>query len=167
MNIKDMIPFRKHHLSNYSDLGFHHFSEMQDRLNDVINNFLSNVPMNVPTIPGTSSFLMPVMNVSENDNHVNVKVELPGISEKDVTIESINNQLIIKGEKKEEKEEKETNYYVRESSYGSFLRTVSLPFEIDINKSTATFKNGVLHISVEKPKESVSSTKMIPIKKAD
>lgn len=167
MNIKDMIPFRKHHLSNYGDLSFHQFSEMQDRLNDVINNFFANVPMNAPTIPGTSSFLMPVMNVSENEKHVYVKIELPGISEKDVTIESVNNQLIIKGEKKEEKEEKETNYFMRESSYGSFLRTVSLPFEIDINKSTATFKNGVLHISVEKPKESISSKKLIPIKKVD
>ena len=60
--------------------------------------------MNFPTIIGTPSFLMPLMNVSENDKNINIKIELPGISEKDIKIESRNNQLIIKGEKKEDKE---------------------------------------------------------------
>lgn len=165
MSIKDMLPFRKRHLTPYVGSGFHHFSEMQDRLNDVIENFFSNVPGNLSTIAESSSFLMPLMNVSENDKHVTVKVELPGINEKDITIESVSNQLIIKGHRKEDKEEKETNYYMRESSYGNFLRTVSLPFEIDISKSTATFKDGILRISIEKPKGTLSGTKTIPIQK--
>ncbi len=163
MNIRDMIPFRKHRIGRYSGFGFHSIPEIEDRMTDLMENFFSNLP----AISGTAqSMIMPLLNMSENDKGILIKVELPGLKEEDVQIESRNNQIIIKGEKKEEKEEKDSNYHIRESSYGKFMRTVSLPFDVDIDKTTAVFKNGMLEISAEKPQGTLSESKTIPIKKS-
>lgn len=144
-------------------LGFNHFSEMQDKINDIIEKFFSNRHRKELLLSGTSSFLSPLLNMSENDKGIEIKVELPGLSENDIKIESKNNQLIIKGERKEEMEEKAKNYYIHESFGGNFLRTITIPFDFDVSKAKATFKNGILNIFIEKPKEAASTAKTIPI----
>ncbi|MBF0539140.1 MAG: Hsp20/alpha crystallin family protein [Nitrospirae bacterium] len=106
----------------------------------------------------------PRLNVTEDDREVKVSAELPGLDEKDIDVSLTKDSLTIKGEKKEEKEEKATGYYRVERSYGTFSRTVTLPCEIDQDKVEASFKKGVLVITLPKTAEACSEKKKITIK---
>ena len=94
-----------------------------------------------------------------------ISVEVPGVDEKDVKIELANNTLTIGGEKKQEKEEKEKNFYRVERSYGSFQRVLSLPEDADQEKIQATFKKGVLRITVPRKALPHAEAKQIEVKK--
>ncbi|GJQ48640.1 MAG: Hsp20/alpha crystallin family protein [Candidatus Kuenenia stuttgartiensis] len=95
----------------------------------------------------------PSIDLSETDDNIVVKAEIPGIDPKEVNISIQDNNLIIKGEKKEEKEEKGKNYYRMERSYGRFSRSVELPASVDMDKVNAECKNGVLEITLPKKEE--------------
>jgi HSP20 family protein len=96
---------------------------------------------------------LPTLDVSETKNDYVVKAELPGIDPKDIDISITNDLITIKGEKKQEKEEKEENYHLIERSYGSFTRPVRLPGQVQSDKINATFKNGVLKVTLPKTEE--------------
>jgi len=96
------------------------------------------------------SVFNPRVDVTENDKEIKVATELPGLDEKDVEVSLSNDMLTISGEKKAEKEDKGENYYRLERSYGSFRRAIPLPTEIEADKVEATFKNGVLQITLPK-----------------
>jgi len=93
------------------------------------------------------------IDVSETKNELVVKAELPGMDSKDIDISMSNGFLTIKGEKKHEKEEKDENYHLIERSYGSFTRSVRLPKEVQSEKIMASFKNGVLRVTLPKSEE--------------
>jgi len=98
----------------------------------------------------------PSVDISEGKKDITVKAEIPGVEAKDIDI-SLNGKLLtIKGEKKQEKEEKEENYYRTERSYGYFNRTIELPCEVDADKVDASYKKGVLKIELKKTRESES-----------
>jgi len=105
---------------------------------------------------------LPSIDVSETKNELVIKAELPGLDPKDIDISMNNGYLTIKGEKKHEKEEKDENYHLIERSYGSFTRSVRLPREVQNDKITASFKNGVLRITL--PKSEEAKKKEIKIK---
>jgi HSP20 family protein len=105
---------------------------------------------------------LPSLDVSETKNDVVIKAELPGMDPKDIDISLSNGFLTIKGEKKQEKEEKDENYHLIERSYGSFTRSVRLPREVQSDKITASFKNGVLRVTF--PKSEEAKKKEIKIK---
>lgn len=96
----------------------------------------------------------PRMDVSETDEHIEIKAELPGLEKKDIDISLDRDTLVIKGEKKHEKEEKWKTFHRIERSYGSFYRTLRLPTEVETGKIDATFKDGVLTIKLPKSEES-------------
>ena len=96
---------------------------------------------------------LPTLDVSETKNDYVVKAELPGMDPKDIDISLTNDLLTIKGEKKQEKEEKEENYHLIERSYGSFTRSVRLPGQVQSDKINAHFKNGVLKVTFPKTEE--------------
>jgi HSP20 family protein len=98
------------------------------------------------------------------DNISTVSVELPGVDENEIQIELVNDTLKIKGEKKQQKEEKERNYYRMERSYGSFQRTLSLPEDADQDDIKAVYKNGVMNITIPRKAASKTETKQIEIK---
>ena len=104
----------------------------------------------------------PTLDVSETKNDLVVKVELPGMDQKNIDVSLSDGHLTIKGEKKKEKEEKEENYHLIERSYGSFTRSIRLPREVQTEKINASFKNGVLRITL--PKSEEAKTKEIKIK---
>ena len=79
--------------------------------------------------------MAPRIDVSETDTELKIEAELPGIDEKDVEVVLSDGRLTIKGEKKQEKEEKKKDYHMVERSYGSFARSIALPFEADPNRS--------------------------------
>ncbi len=104
----------------------------------------------------------PAVDVVEKADSVIVKAELPGVEPKDVDISVSGNTLTIKGQKKEEKEEKGKSYYRVERSYGSFCRTINLPDGVVADKAKADYKDGVLEIKL--PKSEKLRAKKIPIK---
>jgi HSP20 family protein len=105
----------------------------------------------------------PSVDVSETEKEIRISAELPGVDEKDVDVVVSDNVLTIKGEKKAEKEEKKQDYHLVERSYGSFTRSLTLPFNADPAKAKASFAKGILTITVPKPPEVESKAKKIAI----
>jgi len=108
----------------------------------------------------------PRIDMSETDKEILVKAELPGLTEKDVEISISRDLLTLSGEKKQEKEQSEKGWYRMERQYGSFRRSIPLPYEIDSEKVEATFKNGLLSIKLPKSEVQQKATKSIPVKSA-
>ncbi len=96
---------------------------------------------------------LPAVDVSESEDKITVKAEIPGLEAKDIDISMSGDTLTIKGEKKTETEEKEENYHVVERSYGSFRRAMKLPALVDADRVEATYKNGVLTVVLPKKEE--------------
>ena len=95
----------------------------------------------------------PSVDVSEAEGELVVKAELPGMDPKNMDISLREGVLTIKGEKKQEKEEKEEGYHLVERSYGSFTRSIRLPKEVQSEKINASYKDGVLRITLPKTEE--------------
>lgn len=113
---------------------------------------------------GTKGFT-PRVNVSEDEQKVYVSVELPGLEEKDVEVTLSDNALTIRGEKKQEREEKDgKNVHFVERLYGYFQRTIPLACEIDSDNVDAVFKKGVLTITLTKTKAEQSRSKRVTIR---
>lgn len=96
---------------------------------------------------------IPALDLYEEKDNVVVKAELPGMEEKEVEISFEQDTLTIRGEKKQEEEVKEDNYYHLERSYGKFQRSIVIPSHVDATVAKATFKNGVLEIRLPKKEE--------------
>jgi HSP20 family protein len=111
-----------------------------------------------------SGLLSPQVNIGANDKEYAVTVEVPGVDEKEVKVEIVNNTMIIKGEKKQEAEEKNKNYYRIERSYGSFQRVLSLPEDADQENVKASFKKGVLTVTMPRKALPARDVKQIEIK---
>ena len=98
----------------------------------------------------------------EKDNIV-VKAELPGLEKDDIEVNLSGHRLTIKGEKKQEEEVKKEGYYGAERSYGSFLRTLELPTEVQTDKVKAAFKNGILEIRLPKTEEAMKKETKVKV----
>jgi HSP20 family protein len=104
----------------------------------------------------------PAFDVSETENELIVKAEIPGMDKKDIDIHLTDGLLTIKGEKKHEKEDKTENYHRIERSYGAFSRSMRLPFDVETDKVDATYKDGVLKVTL--PKSTSAKQKRIEVK---
>ena len=109
---------------------------------------------------------VPAIDVAETATTYEVTAELPGLDEKNIEVKFSDGTLTIRGEKKEEKEEKKKDYYLSERHYGSFQRSFSVPEDVDAEKIEATFKNGVLAVTLPKTGEAQKNVKKIEVKKA-
>jgi HSP20 family protein len=105
---------------------------------------------------------LPAMDVTENDDHYTISVELPGGSKDDVQVELHEGLLTIRGEKKCEREEKKEQRCYVERSYGSFSRSFRLPDDADAGRLDASFKNGVLSVTI--PKTEKAKPKAISVR---
>jgi len=135
------------------------FAAMQKEINRVFEDFSRG---SLSTFSGSE--VSPRIDIAETDGAVEVTAELPGIDEKDVEVVLRDDVLTIKGEKKSEKEEKKKDYHLVERSYGSFARSIRLPFEADSEAVKANFAKGVLKVSVAKPAEVKEKTVKIPVR---
>ena len=126
------------------------FTEMED-VSSYWNNFFGEnmFPSTWSRLPSVREWL-PAMDVYERDGKLIVKAELPGMHEDDINVSVEGNSLVIKGNKKFEKEVKEEDYYHCERSYGSFYRAVPLPAEVDKDKIDADYDDGVLEVTLSK-----------------
>lgn len=102
----------------------------------------------------------PQIEVLQNNGQLMVKADLPGLKKEDVKVELTENMLTISGERKEEKEEKREGFYRSERSYGSFYRQIALPEGAKTEKAAATFRNGVLEITMPTPKMEPQARKL-------
>jgi HSP20 family protein len=98
-------------------------------------------------------FREPAIEIYEEKDDVIIKADVPGMKKEDLDINISGTLLTIKGEKKQEEEVKKKGYYYSERSYGSFLRTIDLPKEVQIDKARAHFKDGVLELRLPKTEE--------------
>lgn len=101
----------------------------------------------------TSPSFLPPVDVYEDEHHITLQAELPGIEEKDIDVRVENNVLTICGERKLENEENQENYHRRERSYGRFTRSFTLPSTVDTENINAEFNNGLLKITLNKRAE--------------
>lgn len=144
---------------------FHLHREMDRLFNNAFQGFgLSPFRSEISAPPIASGLLRPQVDVGATDNEYSITVEVPGVTEKDVKVEVANNTMTIRGEKKQEMEEKDKNFYRVERSYGSFQRVLSLPEDADQESIKATFKNGVLLIRMGRKALPKTGVKQIEVK---
>ena len=114
----------------------------------------------------TFGFAAPVVDVTEDDKAYKITAELPGLEPKDVELSVSGDTLVLRGEKREEKGQKDKNTYMSERSYGSFQRSFALPPGIDRNKIAADLAKGVLTITLPKTDEAQKPAQKIEVKPA-
>ena len=115
---------------------------------------------NWPTDFDASDF-SPSCEIEEKNGSYLLQFDVPGVKKEDIKIEVENNRITVSGERKHEKEEKDSKHYFCETSYGSFMRSVSLSSEVDESKVDARYENGVLKITV--PKKEATKSKEVKI----
>jgi HSP20 family protein len=135
---------------------FRELSTLQDRINRAFRESRTGEDDSL-----TTSSFAPAVDVYEDEHQVTLKIEVPGIDEKDIDVQVENHTLTVHGERKIEKEEKEENYRRVERHYGSFTRTFTLPQTVDTEKVAATYDKGVLKIAL--PKKSEAKPKQIKV----
>jgi len=128
---------------------FREFSTLQDRMNRLVRDSFGDGREEALT---TSSFA-PAVDVYEDEHNVTLKIEVPGVEEKDIDVRIENNTLTVHGERKFEKEEKEENYRRVERQYGSFTRSFTLPNTVDAESVSASYDKGMLKIKLSKKAE--------------
>jgi HSP20 family protein len=106
----------------------------------------------------------PAIDIIEKDNAYQIIAELPGLDEKNIEVKMSNGTLTIRGEKQEDKEEKKKGYYLRERHFGSFERHFRIPDGVDADKIDASFKKGVLTVTLPKTPEAQKPEKRIEVK---
>jgi HSP20 family protein len=129
---------------------FREFVTLQDRMNRLFRD--PRGPVGQDESLTTTAFAPPV-DVYEDEHNITLKIEVPGIDEKDIDVRIENNTLTVHGERKFEKEEKEENYRRVERQYGSFTRTFSLPNTVNHDNVQADYDKGVLKIKLAKKAE--------------
>lgn len=143
------------------------FQALRRQMDEVFNDWAGGPPRIQNVLNGG---FQPSIDVKETDGEITIKADLPGVEQKDIDVELIGNQLTIKGEKKTETEkkgeEKNCTYHRIERSYGSFQRTMTVPFDLDPAKVDAKFKDGVLTVTLPKPPEVQKQTRRIEVKAA-
>jgi len=136
---------------NKSDL-MRPWASRQQEVSRLLNDFFGDHFFSAPL--SEAQRWSPALDLSETDDAVIVKAELPGIDAKDVEIQLHEDVLTIRGEKKEEKEEKTSDVHWVERTFGTFERSIRLPGSIKGAEAKATFKNGILTITLAKAEES-------------
>jgi HSP20 family protein len=137
---------------------FREFSTLQDRMNRLFRETYNEGGRDESL---TASNFAPAVDVYEDEHNVSLKIEVPGIDEKDIDIRLENNTLTVHGERKIEKDEKEENYRRVERQYGNFTRTFTLPTTVDGEKVSANYDKGILKITL--PKKAEAKPKQIKV----
>jgi len=143
------------------------FAVMRRQMDDIFEDLTGAWRMSKPA---KSGLLTPRIDISETDKELRVTAELPGVEQRDIAVNLAGDVLTITGEKRTEAEsksgDKEPMYHRVERSYGSFQRTMTVPYDIDPAKVEAKFKDGVLTVTLPKPAEVQRQARQIEIKKA-
>ena len=120
---------------------------LQNRMNSLFRDLNENES------PVTTASFVPAVDIYEDDKKVMLKLEVPGMEQKDLDVSIENNTLTVKGERKFEKEEKEENFHRIERRYGSFFRAFTLPSTVNTENVQASYNAGVLKLELAKKPE--------------
>ena len=168
MAVRDLIPWGRGRSSVPSTMTSDEVNpfltlhrEMNRLFDDVFNRFEAGVPSVFGRMAGWPGGSWPSLEVNASDNEVRVAAELPGMDEKDIEILVDDNVLTIRGEKKSETEDKDRHF--NERYYGRFERSIALPYEVEEDKAEATFRNGVLTVTLPKSAKAQEKAKRIAI----
>lgn len=134
-------------------------NSLRDDMEKVFDGFFGRFP-----IIHAKGVWTPVVDIEETDEDITVKVEIPGMKKEDIKISTSGNMVTITGERKREEEETGKTYHRIERSYGRFVRTIDLPVEIDPDKTKATYKDGLLTITLPKPESGKPKSTRIEVK---
>jgi len=165
MAITDLVPWRKR-----SNVRVRHgYDNWLDSLHREMNNLFDDFSRGFDIEPfgalrTTEGEFMPRIDICEDEKEIKVTAELPGMDQDDIDVSLSDNKLTIKGEKKEETEDKGRDYYRTERRYGSFYRELPLGEGINTDKVEADFKKGVLTVKLPKLPEVQESRRKIPVK---
>ncbi len=160
MSLKDLVPFGKKDVPARRDSD-HPLDLFRKEFDDLFDNFFRS--FDLQAFESGKGAFSPRIDVVDKEKEITIKAELPGMDEKDIDVSLSRGILTVKGEKKEEKEDRGRDYYRMERSYGSFSRSIQIPAEVDESGIRATFKKGVLEISLPKTAKAVEETKKITV----
>jgi HSP20 family protein len=132
---------------------FREYSTMQNRINHMNRLFRESYSPEVPEEALTTTNFAPPVDIYEDEHNITLKIDVPGIDEKDIDVRIEGNTLSVHGERKIEKEEKEENFRRVERQYGEFTRSFTLPSSVDTGQVNANYDNGVLKIALAKRAE--------------
>ena len=141
-------------------------SQLRTEIDRAFNDFPARWPgLSIP--PRLASIMpMPAVEMTETDKAYKVAVEVPGIPAADIEVEAVEGLLVIKGEKKEEREDEEQDFTRSERSYGAFERRIALPQDAKVGDISAKASDGVLKITVPRDTKAASARRKIEIKGA-
>ena len=179
--VKDIIPKKKKtgqlpvRVDRYPALRSESFDrpfvELQRTTNRLFDDFFKGFGLSggrwsepLSLTPDVFGSQWPRVDMSETDNEIRITAELPGVNKDDLEISVSEGRITIRGEKKEQKENKGKDYYRLERSYGAYQRSFSLPCEIDEDKVDASFEHGVLDIKLPKTEAARKRIKKISVK---
>ena len=129
---------------------FRDLATMQDRMNRMNRLFREAYSPEEPEEALTTTSFAPPVDIYEDEHYIMLKLEVPGIDEKDIDVRIENTTLTVHGERKIEKEEKEENFRRVERQYGSFTRSFTLPSSVDSAQVSADYDKGILTIKLAK-----------------
>lgn len=156
MDFKSLMPFGRR------DIAEDPFTAMRREMDRMFEEMTKSFSLVRPAFG--MGVMAPRVDMRETDTAVEIQAELPGVTEQDIEVQLADGILTLKGEKKQEREEKEKGYYLMERSYGSFLRQIPIPVEVEEDKVEAKFDKGVLSVVLPKKPETQTKTKKIEIK---
>ena len=159
MSLRNLVPWRGT-VEASSPASEESLPELRRDVDDLFDRLWRGVGTGPFDIAGQSA-LVPRFDISEDDGHIEVAVEVPGVEEKDIEVSVGQRELTVKGTKRQDKEKSDRNYHRVERLYGQFSRRIELPATVDRDHTKARFRNGVLTITM--PKTEKSATKRIAV----
>jgi HSP20 family protein len=164
--MKSLIPWRKKGERGLTREVSHPLELLHREMNELFDGFMRE--FGGPSLPSLWSEtaggrVSPNFEVAETDDAIQVTAELPGLEEKDIQVTLDDNILTVKGEKKQEREEKKKSYHLSECRYGQFQRVIPLPAGIEADQVKARFKKGVLNITLPKARQATTEGRRIPV----
>jgi HSP20 family protein len=160
MKVRPMLP----NIWSETGLDREPFRMLKREIDNLFSGFTSNGPVAGP-LTGSGRLAIQV-DIAETDKALEVTAEMPGVNEKDIDVSLAGDVLAIKPEKKSDKEEKTKDYHIVERSYGTFERSMRLPFKADPANVDAKFEKGVLRLIIQKPAEAQAKLQKIEVKTA-
>ena len=165
MNLGSLIPWRdKTQVDAHSDTYADPFTSFRREVDRMFDDFFRSAGQGLQPWSAAWHAMAPRIDISDSDKDLLITAEMPGLDEKDFEVTLAGNLLTIKGEKKTENEDRNGNAYYVERRFGSFSRSVRLPFEAGDEQVEANYDRGVLTVRVPKPAEAQRHVRRIEVK---
>ncbi len=139
------------------------FGRLRDEIDQLFDDITVPRPMRTMFHLAPGMGMHPALELQDRKDHYRLAAELPGMEEKDIDIELSDGVLSISGEKRDQSEEKSGDYLMRERSYGSFRRRLTLPGDIDPDSVEAKYRNGVLTVRIGKDRQAAERVRKIAV----